>query len=201
MTPVAHIEHKLPGRVRLRIPSRRGEVAFFEKVVRALSGHPAIWEIAASPLAASLTLHYSEPLQDIAAAAAQLALFEITQPKSATGEGDPTPAGGSGGDGGLASSLAAGLSGLGLYQVCQGNVVGSAVESLWLAFNARAALGRPNLAMAFVAIGVRQFLKGELFGSAASLFFYALILYQLAGAEQAKARALPAVRTAKAMPG
>jgi len=40
MIPVAYIEHQLPGRVRLRVPSRRGEVPFFEKVVRELSKHP-----------------------------------------------------------------------------------------------------------------------------------------------------------------
>jgi len=48
MIPVAYIEHQLPGRVRLRVPSRRGEVPFFEKVVRELSKHPAIRELSAT---------------------------------------------------------------------------------------------------------------------------------------------------------
>jgi hypothetical protein len=60
MIPVAYIEHQLPGRVRLRVPSRRGEVPFFEKVVRVLSKHPATRELTASPLTGSITLRYLE---------------------------------------------------------------------------------------------------------------------------------------------
>jgi len=67
MIPVAYIEHQLPGRVRLRVPSRRGEVPFFEKVVRELSKHPAIRELSATPLTGSITLHYFEPLHPIVA--------------------------------------------------------------------------------------------------------------------------------------
>lgn len=65
MVPVASIEHQLPGRVRLRVPSKRGDVPFFEKVVRELSKHPSLRELTASSLTASITLHYREPLQPI----------------------------------------------------------------------------------------------------------------------------------------
>src|SRR5712671_6162198 len=79
MIPVAYIEHQLPGRVRLRVPSRRGEVPFFEKVVRELSKHPAIRELTATPLTGSITLHYYDPLQQIVAAAADQKLFETAR--------------------------------------------------------------------------------------------------------------------------
>lgn len=75
MVPVASIEHQLPGRVRLRVPSKRGDVPFFEKVVRELSKHPSLRELTASSLTASITLHYREPLQPITAAAADKELF------------------------------------------------------------------------------------------------------------------------------
>src|SRR5262249_7602014 len=78
MIPVAYIEHQLPGRVRLRIPSRRGEVPFFEKVVRELSKHPAIRDLTATPLTGSITLQHFEPLQPIIAAAADQKLFETS---------------------------------------------------------------------------------------------------------------------------
>ena len=76
MIPAAHIEHQLPGRARLRVPSKRGEVPFFEKVVRELSKHPAVHELTATPLTGSIMLQYSEPLQAITAAAAAQDLFD-----------------------------------------------------------------------------------------------------------------------------
>ena len=40
--PLAHIAHQLPGRVRLRIPERRGDAAFFDELARALASWPGI---------------------------------------------------------------------------------------------------------------------------------------------------------------
>jgi hypothetical protein len=187
MIPVAHIEHQLPGRVRLRVPSKRGEVPFFEKVVQLLSKHPAVWELVASPLTGSITLQYSEPLQAVIAAAADLMLFEIDQVQSDAKASEHKRIERAGTGAGLAGSLAAGLSGLSLYQAVQGNVVGSAVESFWLSFSARSILGRPDLAAAFAAAGVWQLLKGQLFGSASSMFFYAMVMRQMAAMEGARA--------------
>jgi heavy-metal-associated domain-containing protein len=200
MIPVAHIQHQLPGRVRLRIPSKRGEVPFFEKVVQQLSKHPAIWELVASPVTGSITLQYSEPLQAIVTAAADLMLFEISRVDSDAKTGESKRLERKDTGAGLAGSLVAGLSGLSLYQVVQGNVVGSAVESFWLSFGARSILGRPDLAAAFAAAGVWQLLKGRLFGSASSMFFYAMVVRQMAAMEHARARnhaAAAAARTAK----
>jgi len=206
MVPVAYIEHQLPGRVRLRLPSRRGEVPFFEKVVRELSKNPAIRELTATPLTGSITLQHFEPLHPIIAAAADQKLFETrrsepqtnaSHPKRACGlrEGSGLPDGS-----GLAGEIATGLSGLGLFQAAQGNVSGSAAENLWHAFGARRILGRPDIAAVFAALGIYQLLRGQLFGSASSLFFYGLVLRQIAAMEQAKGRswAAAAVRTAKA---
>ena len=65
MVPVASIEHQLLGRVRLRVPSKRGDVPFFERVVRELSQHPSMRELTASSLTRSITLLYCEPLHPI----------------------------------------------------------------------------------------------------------------------------------------
>jgi len=134
MVPVASIEHQLPGRVRLRVPSKRGDVPFFERVVRELSQHPSMRELTASSLTGSITLLYCEPLQPITTAPADQKLFETgrferrSESKQASGLRERS---------GLAGGVAAALSGLGVLQVAQGNVLGSAVENLWHAFGAQ----------------------------------------------------------------
>ena len=188
MVPVAYIEHQLPGRARLRIPSRRGEVPFFESVVQKLSKHPSIRELNASPLTGSITLQYLEPLQAITATAADQRLFEICrlEPKTNASESKRADRLSDGPE--LATAIASGLSGLSLSQIVQGNVLGSATENLWHAFGAQRILGRPDIATAFVALGLYQMLRGRLFGSASSLFFYALVMRQMAVMEHARAR-------------
>lgn len=200
MIPVAHIEHHLPGRVRLRVPSKRGQAAFFERVVKELSKHPAIWELIASPLTGSITLQYSEPLQAIMDAALELTLFEIGQLKPGVKAGESKRPERLGRGASLAGSVAAGLSGLSAYQAVQGNIVGNAVESFWLSFSAQITLGRPDLSAVFAALGVWQMLRGQFLGSASSLFFYSMVMRQVAAVEEARARSRTAVsRTAKSL--
>jgi hypothetical protein len=99
----------------------------------------------------------------------------------------------------LSSGFATGLCGLSLFQVAQGNVLGSAVENFWHSLGAHRILGRPDIAAGFAALGVYQMLRGQLFGPASSLVFYALVVRQIAATEQAKGRswAAAAAQTAK----
>jgi hypothetical protein len=197
MIPVAYIEHQLPGRVRLRVPSRRGEVPFFERVVRELSKHPAMRELTATPLTGSITLRYLEPLRPIIAAAADQKLFATRRLEPQTNVAISKQASGLPESPGFAGGIATGLSGLSLFQATQGNVFGSAAENLWHAFGAQRFLGRPDIAAVFVALGIYQILRGQLFGSASSLFFYALVMRQIAAMDHATARGPAAARTAK----
>ncbi len=199
MIPVAYIEHQLPGRVRLRVPSRRGEVPFFEKVVRELSKHPAIRELTANPLTGSITLQHFEPLQPIIATAADQKLFETTRLEPQTNVSESKRASRLSEGSPLADGIATGLSGLSLFQATQGSVLGSAAENLWHAFGAQRILGRPDIAATFAVLGIYQILRGQLFGSASSLFFYALVMRQMAVMDQprARGRAVAAARTAK----
>jgi hypothetical protein len=123
MIPVAHIEHQLPGRVRLRVPSRRGEVPFFESVVQELSKHPAIRELTATSLTGSITLHYFEPLQPITAAAADQKLFETRRSEPQTNVSESKQPARLGEGSGLADGVATGLTGLSLYQVALHNPI------------------------------------------------------------------------------
>jgi hypothetical protein len=188
MIPVAHIEHQLPGRVRLRVPSKRGDVSYFERAVKELSRHPAVRELVASPLTGCITLLHSEPLQAIMEAAANLTLFESGGSKPGVNAGQAKRAERLSRGTGLAGQVAAGLTGMSLFQATRGNVVGNAAESFWLSFSAQNMLGRPDLAAVFAAAGVWQMLSGQLFGSAFSLFFYSMVMRQVAAVEEARAR-------------
>src|SRR5260370_19305094 len=187
MIPVAYIEHQLPGRVRLRVPSRRGEVPFFETVVRELSKHPAMHELTATPLTGSITLHYFEPLHPIIAAAADQRLFAISRLEPQSNVSEAKRASRLREGSGVTHGIAIARSGLSLFQVTQGSVFGSAAENLWHAFGAQRILGRPDIAVAFAVLGIYQILRGQLFGSASSLLFYALVMRQMAAMDHATA--------------
>jgi len=111
--PIAYVEHQIPGRLRLRIPERRGDVAFFQRVVGALSKVPDVTELDGSPLTGSVRIRYSGTAEAIAAAAAKEGLFEIckrdgeAQPKKPPKE--PASPGAPHGDAGMLDSIATGL--------------------------------------------------------------------------------------------
>lgn len=181
MTPIATIQHQIPGRLRLRIPARRGDVSFFHHIVQALSKLPSIAELSAIPLTGSIIIRHSGSAQAIAAAATEQGLFEIgpEEPKKA-----PAPSSRRRPDAGLRGTAATGLSGLALFQVARGRLTGNAAENFWNAYGAQRILGRPEIAAGFVLLGIAQVLRGQLLGSASSLFFYSLITRQLASIDR-----------------
>ena len=175
MTPVATIQHQMPGRLRLRIPARRGNVSFFHGIVQALSTVPGVEELDAIPLTGSIIIRHAGSAPAIAAAAAEQGLFqvELEDPKEAASTAQPRYSG-------KLDTAAAGLNGLALFQMARGRLTGSAVENFWNAYGAQRFLGRPEIATGFVLLGVVQLLRGQFLGSASSLFFYSLITRQLA---------------------
>src|SRR5262249_13756363 len=101
---------------------------------------------------------------------------------------------------GFGDGVAAGLCGLSLFQTMRGHVLGSMVENLWHAFGAQRILGRPDIAAWFASLGAYQLIRGQLFGSASSLFFYALVTRQMAAMEQARTRGFAAAAPKPARP-
>ena len=181
--PIAYVEHQIPGRLRLRIPERRGDVAFFQRVVGALSKVPDVTELDGSPLTGSVRIRHSGTSELIAAAAAKEGLFEIGKREGDAESNKPPKQ--PHGDAGMLDSIATGLSGLALFQVTQGQVTGSAAENFWNAYGAQRLLGRNEIAAGFVLLGLYQLLQGQWLGSASSLFFYALAARQLAVLDRA----------------
>lgn len=181
MTPIATIQHQIPGRLRLRIPARRGDVSFFHGIVQALSKLPGVEKLDAIPLTGSIIIRHSGSAQAIAAAATEQGLFEIgpEEPKEAAAPSTRRRP-----YSGLRSTAATGLSGLALFQVARGQLTGNAAENFWNAYGAQRILGRPEIAAGFVLLGIVQVLRGQLLGSASSLLFYSLITRQLASVDR-----------------
>ena len=72
-----------------------------------------------------------------------------------------------------------------MFQVARGQAIGNAAENFWNAYGAQRILGRNEIAAGFALFGVLQLLRGELLGSASSLFFYSLIARKLASLDRA----------------
>jgi len=60
--PLAYIKHRLPGRMRLKIPQRRGDHAYFERLAEAFALCDGIRQLQLNPHAASLLVVHDEHL-------------------------------------------------------------------------------------------------------------------------------------------
>lgn len=81
MLPAAYVAHQAGERLRLRIPARKGDAAFFARAERDLADCTGVAYAEANPLTASLLLHYQGDLTDLAAAAAAGQLFSLEPPQ------------------------------------------------------------------------------------------------------------------------
>jgi Heavy metal associated domain 2 len=70
--PVAYVVHCIAGRVRVRVPERRGNAAFFEKITRRLQDIPAIISAEAAPATGSILVHFKGGMDQLATSAALL---------------------------------------------------------------------------------------------------------------------------------
>jgi hypothetical protein len=80
MSDVAVRAHVAPGRIRFRIPGRRGDEAYFRRTLESLATCPGVEGLRANPLTASiLVLHHGDPdaIEHFAEAAG---LFEAGTP-------------------------------------------------------------------------------------------------------------------------
>jgi hypothetical protein len=145
MKPVAHIAHMVLGRVRIRIPSRRGDAEYFASLQQSLIAFPAIVDLRANPNTGSLVIVHDDtsllPLKEYAEENQLFILEEIdykpevvlqrassgfetidTRIKSLTG-----------GDIDLRSALFLGLVAMSIRQLSQGNIMGPAATIFWQA--------------------------------------------------------------------
>ncbi len=164
----AHVAHLLPGRVRLRVPSRRGDMEFFEAAAEWLGRTPSIGSVQVNPRTASIVMRYAGPLEPILEEArAWLRVIDRTPAaprRRRRTEISVSPM----------SLTAAGFVALAAFQLARGRLAGSASEHLWNAYIALRQFGRPGVAAAFAGIGVVQVARGRVLGPAATLMSYAI---------------------------
>ena len=169
MVPSAFLEHQLPGRIRLRIPAKRGDGAFFETARQGLAGNAAVKEVIANPHTGSLLIRYTGDMRGLASEAAERGMFTVQRANPIARR--PKPAA----TAAPINAAAVGFSGLGLYQVARGRALGSATEIFWNAYGAYRVLDNPGLALLLCGLGAWQALRGDWLGPASALFFYALV--------------------------
>ena len=172
--PRAHVAHRVPGRLRVRVPSRKGDRAFFEGTIANLRGRPSIRSVRASARTASITMEHDGDAHEIARLAREAGIFDlpeatVIQLLAERFEGrivgvKPD------------SLVSVGLAGLGVYQAMRGQFLGSGVEHIWQAYGTARTVGRPDIAVAMALLGAVQMFRGRVLSPAASLFFYALMV-------------------------
>lgn len=152
----AQISHVLPGRVRLKIPSRRGDPAFFAETAQRLEQCDGVNEVRATPVTASLLIMHATSLEAIAAWASQQQLFSLRSGPAAAGS-QPRPH-----DPAIwrtmrpaapdlqkqqdrrARIVSTSLVGLGALQTIRGQIFAPAITLFWYAYDV--ARGRPSAA-------------------------------------------------------
>lgn len=81
--PSASVAHHARGRLRLRIPARKGDTAYFTRLERELAAVAGVAYAEANPLTASVLLHFTGDVAELAAAAAVAGLFTLAPPPPA----------------------------------------------------------------------------------------------------------------------
>jgi hypothetical protein len=174
MVPPAYVEHELPGRIRVRIPSRRDDVTFFQAAMERLYGCAEITAFAANPRTASILIQHSGNAAAIAEFAVRQQLFDIRrQPEAAPRAARRLPLADLRSRAQPAAVAALALSGLALYQGARGRLTGNALETFWMSYQVRKQLDNPWLATAYFGVGLYRMVTGPVLGPATSLAYYA----------------------------
>ena len=75
--PAARISHFTPRRLRIKVPEKRRDRAFFETVAERLATWNSVEGVETNPLTASVLIHFSDPERLFLEAAAKNDLFDI----------------------------------------------------------------------------------------------------------------------------
>ena len=75
--PAARISHFTPRRLRIKVPEKRRDRAFFDTVAERLATWDSVEGVETNPLTASVLIHFSEPERLFVEAVAKNDLFDI----------------------------------------------------------------------------------------------------------------------------
>lgn len=177
--PSARIVHAIPGRMRVQVPSRRGDWLYFARTSEQLRSMAEVQSLDYNPRTGSLLIRHRSDPRTIAGFARENGLFELN-PNHAAG----TEASGKrrSAVGPLAPPLgiaAVTFGTLSAYQAIRGRLAGNATETFWTAYNARTVLGQPWLAALLAGFGVYNLGAGRILSSAPSLLYYGASAWNL----------------------
>lgn len=79
MIPDAFFTHRMAGRFRLRVPSRKGDDIYFASVRDALSAMEGVERVEVSPRTASILVHHRVPIGEIMEAPGSRDLFFVRE--------------------------------------------------------------------------------------------------------------------------
>lgn len=161
----------MPGRLRIRIPSKRGDASYFRDITGKLSEHSAITGIIANPATGSLLIRHESGLSLIMQHAIDLGLFAVESVLDPQKKIPPETAQ-------IWGPMSLAFFGLSAVQSVRGPLLGPATENLWQAFGAARLLKSRELAFVFGCLALVQLARGRMFGSAVSLLFYGLVAQQ-----------------------
>jgi hypothetical protein len=150
--PSAYIKHQLPGRVRLKIPQKRGVFRYFDHIAEVFSGCPGITQLQLNPSAASILIcHVTETdFLSIAEFAQTNGLFTIVeQPEEETFTIPYLP----------------------IPKLTSTNL--NRLDESLMDFSQGRLDGRSLLFLSLIGLAVRQMTKGHILGPASTLLWYA----------------------------
>jgi hypothetical protein len=145
MSPTAYIAHQIPGRVRLKIPAKRGDARYFESIASLFTDCREVHYSETNPTTGSILILHEGDLMPLIQRAEQQSLFQIACQPSATiplkarttdsfKQTDSSLKNLTNGGLDLATVLFLGLIALAIYQALEGNVLAPASTLLWYAF-------------------------------------------------------------------
>ncbi len=146
MDAAAYIVHRMPGRFRIRVPSKKGDSVYFSAVRDALSSLDGVEGVTVSPSTGSILVHGRVSQEDVIEQARSQGLFVLKEgPATETTTFHDAVAGQfsglnervknfTGASFDLPALAFVGLVGAGIYQIARGNFTGPAwYTAFWYA--------------------------------------------------------------------
>jgi len=152
--PSAYVKHRLPGRVRLKIPQKKGDVGYFDRIAKLFANCPGITQLQLNPAAASVLICHTAETQlgNITDFAQANALFTVAEPPE---ESVPKPQ----------------LPIATLTSVKLGRLDESLMD-----FSQGRLDGRSLVLLALIGLAAHQIIQGKVMAPATTLLWYALEL-------------------------
>jgi len=146
MAPRARIVHRLPGRLRLKVPEKRRDTAWFTEIVGRLEQVSGVEQVEISPLSGSMLIRY-DPNEPLEQRLRQNGLIQIENPAAPSSP--------------VVDTLA--------------DVISRSDQALERRTGGKASL-RTLLILVLVALAIVQTLRGRILTPAISLLWFAMVL-------------------------